>query len=452
MKNLTENLSYKNMLTMWFPLVLSGLFGEIYSLINTIISSHYINSDAIAVMGSVSPFNSLKSFIFNGMTLGFGLVVCRTFEEKKWTYYKKTLSLAACLTGMLCASILIAFPFIDSLMCWCNVPALLRSEAKPYLFFLLTGCISIAVKNLLATIITGMGEMKIIGAASVAGVLLQSFLSYLFIGVLHTGVWGASCSVVTTDTFIALLLLISFIRRTKEFHASCSNTSDSISIPAFGKRLSEMVRSGLAKPIMMGFVAIGAFYFQSAINNLPVHTIAGFSYAETLINIFMAPICSVASLGAAIGSQNTSAWEGCKENGFYERRLFFQTAKNKMNTIALVWSLFSILCMWLFAPQMISFLGENGMSPDIITAGMWKLRISIFGFPFLSLYLINRAIFHSMGKNRYMPFLGFLEMTFAIIGSIFFIPRYGYIAAAIFILIKWSVPGIVSEVSIRRHL
>lgn len=320
MKNLTEDLSYKNLLTMWFPLVLSGLFGELYSLINTFISSHYINSDAIAVMGSVSPFSSLKSFIFNGMTLGFGLVVCRTFAPKRWTYYQKTLKLAACLTGFLCASILIVLPFIDSLMHWCNVPALLESEAKSYLFFLLIGCISIAVKNLLATILTGMGEMKMIGAASVAGVLLQSFLSYLFIGVLHTGVWGASCSVFASDTFIALLFVFLFKQRTKEFHTSCINTSVPISIPTFREQLSEMVRAGFAKPVMMGFVAIGAFFFQAAVNNLPIPIIAGFSYAETIINIFMAPLSSAASLAAAIGAQNASAWEGCRENGFFENR------------------------------------------------------------------------------------------------------------------------------------
>lgn len=444
MKKLNDSLSTKELIIMWLPLLVSCVFTQMYGVVNTYISSKYISSDAVAVMASVSPYKSLQSYIFNGMTLGFGLVVCRTFEKRIYEKYKKTLKIGLMLVAVLCVLALVAIIFRESLMSLCNVPTDMRNDAGDYLLFLFIGSAVLALKNFLFTIINGMGEMKVVGSISIIGVILNSLLVYILIGVCGAGVWGVSLAVLISDILITLFMIIVFTLKSKVYVEQC--VSESIENDKFSEKslLLEMLRSGLAKPIMMGFVAVGAFFFQIAINNFSKEVISGLAYADTITNIFMAPLSALASLATAIGAQHVSAWNHRDES--------FIVIKNKIKIISIIVSVLSILVVWLFAPRLIILLGGSEQGGALIMAGTWKLRISLLGFPLLGYYLINRAYMHAMGKNNYMPILGILEMIVAVIGGVFIIPRAGFMSVGFLILVKWVIPGVFSEFIMKKHV
>lgn len=105
----------------------------------------------------------------------------------------------------------------------------------------------------------------------------------------------------------------------------------------------------------------------------------------------------------------------------------------------------------IFSAALIGVLAEQGAAQEIIEKGSFYLNISIWGFPGLALYLLNRAALHAVGKNIYLPLFGLLEMLAAIIAVVVFVPRYGFISLPIAVLVKWIVPGIVSEIIMKAE-
>lgn len=452
MKDLTKKLSWKEIFSLWMPLVISGLFGQCYGIINTVTVSKFINSDAIAVMGACRPYKSLQGYIFSGVTTGLGLVVCRRLREKDWKIFKSTLNKTVFISGCLAALAFLCIPLTSVLMDLINVPLDLQEAGYTYLLFVFLGSCALTGKNLLVTILNGMAKMKLISVVSVAGLILETLLVVLLVGVFKTNVWGASCAIFITDTIIFLILLFFFIKYYNAYKLICYKneldikTEENINNETTIKEpdAKEIIFSGCAKPIMMALVAVGSMFVQSAVNQISNEIIAGMSYADTITVFFMDPLCSLALLAASLFSQSAPKIndDGCRDN--------LKANRKKLIILLYIWSAISLIFVFAISPEMIRFLAEKDVSADIIDVGKKYLMISLWGFPGLAYYLINRAGLHAIGENKYLPLFGFIEMSVSIIFAVLLFPIYGFGVFPIEVLIKWIVPGIVSEVIVRR--
>ena len=63
--------------------------------------------------------------------------------------------------------------------------------------------------------------------------------------------------------------------------------------------------------------------------------------------------------------------------------------------------------------------------------------------------LISRNALQAMGAHQILPFLGILEMTVNILLA-GFVPYYGPLAVSMSVVLKWSIPGIISFVGYHR--
>lgn len=440
MKNLKKQLTAKEILLLWYPLVLSGIFNQSYSIINTKIVSEYLNSDAVAVMGALSPYKSLQSFIFAGMTTGIGLVICRNLQSGREVFARicrraLVLVLALDLLALLC------IPMIPYLITLLHVPKELVPAGKGYLLFVLLGACAIAGRNIMATILNGMGEMKLISVTAVFGVLSNSLLSYYLIAVRGTQVWGCSFAIFLTELLLFGVYFFYFLYRRYGKKADISSDQSSV-----GASLPALLAAAMAKPIMMGLVAVGSFYVQAALNQVSKEAISGISYSNTVTNFFMELIIGVASLSAAIYAQSAAAMQ--TESG----KTDLLCNHRKLKRLNYICCLFIILIVLPFADRMILLLGNEGMNPTIVSTGSLYLRVSIVGFPGLALYLTNRSSLHAIGRNKYLPLFGFIEMTASIVAARLFFPIYGIMALAVAVLAKWIIPGVVSECIMRREV
>lgn len=409
-----------------------------YNLINTVTVSRNLSSDAVAIMAACAPYDNLKSFIFAATTTGIGLVACRAMQGGA-THFKKAFTKSISVVVVLILIGIISIPFIPGLLQIIHMPNDLEHEARGYLLFLILGACAVAGKTLLMTILSGMGEMKIISLMSAVGIVTETSLVLYLIAVRHASVWAASFAIFASDTLLFIVYAAYLVFKLKKY---LREQSDAANIDTV--HFNEIIFAAFAKPAMMGLVAVGSFFFQREFNTMSKNIIAGVGYANTLTSLFMEPLCALASLSAAIYAQSAYMIniDNSKKNVVLNRK--------KLNLLNVIWSLISIICIVLFAHIFIELLAGKKIPEETIAYGARYVRISIWGFPLLGAYLIDRAALHAIGSNIFLPLFGFLEMLSACAGALIFSHIFGFVAFPIAVLFKWILPGLASELIMWR--
>lgn len=82
MNDFTEEPNKKELTLFLLPIICSGIFQQIYSLVNTAVVSRHLSYEAVAVIGVCSSYYSMQDFIFVGMTTGFGFYIYRCIGTK----------------------------------------------------------------------------------------------------------------------------------------------------------------------------------------------------------------------------------------------------------------------------------------------------------------------------------------------------------------------------------
>ena len=77
--DMTKGNIYKILLFFALPLLLGNVFQLLYSLVDTIIASHYIDSIAIGAIGATSSVNYLIISFSSGMGAGASIIISRFF-------------------------------------------------------------------------------------------------------------------------------------------------------------------------------------------------------------------------------------------------------------------------------------------------------------------------------------------------------------------------------------
>lgn len=88
------------------PLAGSGLFQQMYSLVNTAVLSRELSVTAVSVLGACGAFIAMQSYLANGLTTGFGIYLSRCYGKGDAELYRKCFSAAVYLNGSWRSSLL----------------------------------------------------------------------------------------------------------------------------------------------------------------------------------------------------------------------------------------------------------------------------------------------------------------------------------------------------------
>lgn len=433
MNDFTKEPDQKELSFFVIPLICSGVFQQVYSLVNTAVVSRYMNYEAVAVIGACSGYCSMQNYIFVGMTTGFGFYIYRCIGTKDSERFRQSFWGAFFLNVFLSFAGLILPLMSPIFIRMADIPPELYPDAKKYLCFLFVGSGFLGLNNLLYCTIQGLGDSRFPGFLSMAGVITHTVLAVFLIAALKLGVYASALSVMLNNLFLTACLLLYLLVHERTLFREITFSK----IPAAVWR--ELIKNGIVKSGMMILIGIGALYMQKAVNGLSVGMIAANSYASTLTSMFMQPLCAYATAAGIITGQN----EGCrnlKNIRKYNRYLFQR---------GFLWCVFFMVLHLSAAPHMVRILSGQGVSEEVVQAGALWLRICCFGYPALFLLLLCRNALQSMGHYRILPFLGILE-SFVNTGMALFVSRYGYLFVCFAILLKWTLPGITAWIWYRR--
>ena len=436
MVRFTERLSEQELARFLFPLILSSVFLQLYTPIGAAAAGRFLNQEAVAVIGACSAWDLILDALFISMTTGFAISINRAAGMGKEKRLRETVQGAVLLSAVMAAGSFFLALFPEPFMVLANIPPQMRDISRDYLRFLLLGGGFQGLQNLLICLIQGSGESRFPAVVSIGAVMAQTGLSLIFLGYLHMGVEAVSLAVLLSQAGSVLLLSVYFLK---------SRWGIPLLIPFKGGNLPiwrGLAASGIAKVLMTFLANAGAFVLQRRINQFPVDTIAGYTYASSLMNLLTQPLSAYVIAANIMSAQNVGGgnWKMAAD------------CNRRMTLHSMAWCAVYAAAAPVAVPFAIRLMAGEGASAQLLEAGISWLYVVPVSYPFLVFLMVCRNALQGMGRYLSLVLLGFLEMAVKIVTAWILIPVMGYAAVCLNTFFIWAVPGLTGLWLYKRRM
>lgn len=287
MVKVTEGSIWKNALLFAIPIILGAFFQHLYLIVDTIIISKYIGTEALsAVGGSASKIITLLINFFIGVSIGITSLSSRYFGNKNYLMLQKVL-LNGIILFTISGAILscIGIIFIDSILIAMNTPQI--EFAKSYLTTYLYGLVFCILYNVLAGVLRSLGDSKTPFYILIISSLVNLLLNLLFFFVFKWEITGIALATIIAQAISALSLAFILIKQLQKH----TDFSWDINLPLIQEIFSLGIPVGF-QSIMYSLLNI---LIQSSINTFDFITIASwvtYLRIDNIIDIFVTSITS----------------------------------------------------------------------------------------------------------------------------------------------------------------
>ena len=397
-KDMTQGNIAKVLLLFTIPLVLSGVFQQLFNWMDAFIVGNVEGELSLASIGATTAIYNLCITVIIGFTSGISVLAAQHHGKRKFWEMRETLFSFACILGglFLVVSVLGAV-FTTSVVTILDTPEKLIQLASRYLKIMLLGVPFLAVYNVYSGILRGAGDSK----APFVSILISSFanvaLDILFIVVLDKGVAGAAVATVISQ-IVMTLFLIFYTEKTYPY------LKYRLDKKIFDQRnMLEGIRFGVPPTIQASVSSMGNIILQRFMNGFGEQTIAAITTAYRVDSVIFLPIINFGSGVATVVAQNIGA-----EN---EER-----AKRTLKIGIIIITLISLsLSFFIF------FLGEHLLAMFGLSAGSVGIGKTFFRTlaPFYIIYgfsMVIRGYIEGIGDMVFSSVAGVIALFARIAG------------------------------------
>ena len=291
--------------TLWrftFPMFISVVFQQFYSITDSAIAGQFAGESALAAIGASYPITMIFMAIATGSNIGCTVVLSQLFGAKKYKDVK-TAAYTALIFGAVLSGILTVIALISSsaLLTAIQTPASIFTDAAAYMNIYLGGFAFLYLYNMANGVFNALGDSKtplyLLIMSSIANVVLD----YVFVAILNMGVSGAAWATFIAQGAACILAIIILL-----FRLSKLDSEKNISLFSVPK-LKLILFIAIPSILQSSFVSVGNFFIQGLINSCGEAVIAGFSSAFKLNTFALTSITTVASAVSSFTAQNIGA-------------------------------------------------------------------------------------------------------------------------------------------------
>lgn len=409
-RSLLEGNPMQCILLFAIPIFFGNLFQIMYSLIDTKIVGSILGEQALAAVGSVSTLYNLLTGFFNGLTMGFSVIVARHFGSGDEAKLKKSVAASITLGFLTVLVVVIAIMLgLNPILNFLNVPAEQLEMSYAYIRILVIGMFATLAYNLCANCLRAIGDsmtpLVFLIIASVTNVVLD----YVFI--LGTGlcVAGAAYATVLSQLLSVVLCLI---RIWKSFPVLRVGRKEFV---LEKDMVSQMYQSGLSMGFMSCFVNFGTLILQTGINTLGTTIIVAHTAARKVFEIWVLPISVLGAAMATYCSQNYGA-----EN--FER---IRLGLKETLRLGIIWSVVVFVMAHTISSALIRFIAST-TNEEIIAWGRTYLEYDMSFLVVCAFIVILRNSMQGFGDYKTPVFSSFIELVGKVVFALTFVKTAGY--------------------------
>lgn len=280
MKNLTEGNIYKNFILFAIPMVLAGLFSQMYNTIDTVIVGRYLGSDGLAALGATADLLTFFSAIFWGYSNGASLFAARCFGGQDYRKLRRVIrgNVLVNLVGAVLLAVLVsafANPILDLL----KVDVAVRSSAKVYMMIYVWGIGLITLHTTFVHTMQALGIGKFQFLMSVLAAVLNVAGNIFTVTVLDWGVGGVALSTV----FSAFAVDVCFTLKLKHCFQELGVGGEKVKLDVKG--ICEPFSVGGMNMLQQMVLYLSSLLISPMINGLGSSATAGYVIAKRVYNI-----------------------------------------------------------------------------------------------------------------------------------------------------------------------
>lgn len=417
-KTLTEGNPTKLILLFAIPIFIGNLFQIFYSLIDTKIVGSILGETALAAVGSVSTLNNLLTGFFNGLTLGFSVILARFYGSGDEKEFRKYVA-GAIELGFFMAVVIVAVVLLglNPILHFMNVPDEQFLMAKQYVFILTAGMFITLSYNLCANTLRAMGDSVTPLIFLVIASITNIILDYAFILGLGLGVKGAAVATVLSQLLSVVLCMIRIIKAFPMLHVKKKD------FKLNRERVGKLVESGLSMGLMSSLVNVGTLILQTGINQLGINTIVAHTAARKVFEIWALPSSVLGASMATYCGQNYGAHR-------YDR---IRQGIKSVLMIGIGWAAIVFVMSRTISSYLISFIAST-KNEEIIYWGTTYLKTDMSFMIVCVLIVVLRNSMQGFGDARTPIISSTIELIGKIIFATFLVRYFGYWA------IIWTEP------------
>lgn len=377
---LTEGSIGRRLIAFTLPIFWGHLFQQLYNTADSLIVGNFIGSAALAAVSSSGNLIFLMVGLFNGISIGAGVVIGKYFGARDIPNLQKAIHTATAF-GLICSVVLTflglaAAPQILVLM---GTPPEVLPNSITYFRIYFCGSVGFVMYNFFVGILRSVGDSRHPLIYLIISSVVNIALDLLLIAVFHFGVGAAAFATIVSQLLSAFLCLRQLMKSPEDIRLSLRD------IRLDRDMLRQVITNGLPAGIQNSIISLANVVVQSNINKFGEMAVAGCgSYGKAEGFAFLPVMCFSMALTTFI-SQNLGAKK-------YDRA-------KKGAVFGIICSLSAAeltgVCLYFVSPVFISAFNST---PEVVAYGVTQARIVTPFYFLLALSHCMAGIFRGAGK------------------------------------------------------
>lgn len=403
------------------PLILSGMLQQLYNWADAFIVGNVDGELALGAIGATSaPINFFVTAI-TGFTLGLSVLAARYFGEGARDDIPRILSVFSMLLFVIFAVIsVLGCIFSPQLMRLLHTPEDSLALAGDYIRIIFLGFPFLAVYNVYAAILRGIGDSRTPFLAVLASSAANVALDILLVAYLGWGVRGAAVATVLSQLLMAAFTVLYSSRKYPEELRFVCGTGDT------REKLLRGTKFGLPPMIQSCITSLGGLILQNFMNSFGIATVIAITTAYRIDTLIMLPIINLGSGIATFTSQSCGAGDTERAKRTLDAGLIISLAVSTALTVIVIPT----------GGRLIELFGAGAESVEIGSA--FFVRIACF-YPVFGLAMAFRGYLEGVGQLVYSSVGGIISLAVRIAASYIMAPYFGNMVIAYAEMVAWTL-------------
>lgn len=378
---MTEGSIPRLLLRFSLPLLLGGLFQQLYNAVDAWVVGKFCGDNALAAVSSSGSLCYLLVGFFQGVFMGGSVIISTRYGAKDregvdkaihtLTFFSLIMALVMTVVGVI---------YTPTILHWMGTPENVMSNSVLYFRIYCGGMLALVLYNAATGIFQALGDSRHPLLYLVIAALSNVVLDFLFVAGFHWGVGGAALATVLGQLISAVLAFA---------HLMSGKFVVQIRLNRLWpdwKTLGQVFRLGLPSGVQNSVIAIANVVVQSKINSFGDTAMAGCgSYSKVEGFVFL-PIMSLTMAMTTFIGQNLGANQ--PERARQGARLGVLMTVGFSELIGLLF--------FLLAPQLIGLFSET---PEVLAFGVRQARVETLFFCLLGFTHGCAAVLRGAGRT-----------------------------------------------------
>lgn len=431
MKNMTTGKAMPLIAGFAVPLLIGGVFQQVYNLVDVMIVGRYLGEQALAGVGSTGTLTFFMLSLVMGLCNGAGILVAQCFGVGNFADMRRAVTsiiwIAGILTGIVMLIGVFACPFFLRLL---KVPEDVISYAIIYMRILLLFTAGSVFYNGASAILRSIGDSKTPLTALIIASITNIVLDLLLIIVIPLGVAGAAIATVIAQHVSAGYCIVYLCRKRREFGLDGLPARPDLDMT------KKIFRIGVPTAFQSCLISLGSMSVQRLINSFGASVMAGYTAAVKIDNIAIQVITSLGTSLSVFTSQNIG------------KRQFKRIREGLHCTLvmSIAAALVIAAAATIFGRQLMMLFLGSGQSSDAVSVGARYLTVMGIAYLICAVMQSYQNIIRGSGDANTCMVAGFTELAGRIAFAYLLSPHLGEMGIWLATPLSWGCGCVVPVV------